>query len=80
MKISLIMKSTAAVICVTIYLIIFSSLCFTGTAVDLIPFLFLLSPFLVIAMVFSVLTDTSQSYPELGANEEWGYLDRPKDH
>jgi len=73
------MKSVAAVITVTIYLIFFTFLCMSGTAINIIPYLFLLSPFLVMAMVLLVLKDNSQSYPELSINEEWGYLDKPKD-
>jgi hypothetical protein len=73
------MKSTIAVICVTIFLVVFSFLCATGIAFNAIPYLFILSPFLVISMVLTVLRDTARSYPELGADEEWGYSDKPKD-
>jgi len=71
------MKSISAVIGATVYLIIFIFLCATGIAANLIPYLFILSPFLMIAMVITVLTDTTQSYPELGNGKEWGYLDKP---
>ena len=73
------MKSTIAVICVTIYLMVFSFLCATEIAVSVIPYLFVLSPFLVITMVLTILKDTTRSYPELGADEEWGYADKAKD-
>ena len=53
--------------------------CATEIAVSVIPYLFVLSPFLVITMVLTILKDTTRSYPELGADEEWGYADKAKD-
>jgi len=72
------MKSAVAVIGVTVYLILFTFLFISGVALNTIPYMFLLSPFLVVAMILTVLKDNSHNYPELGPNEEWGYRDRSK--
>lgn len=72
------MKAKSAIIIVTTYLIIFSLLCATGSFIIIVPYLFVLSPFLIFWMVLSILTD-SFDYPELGKHDEWGYLDKAKD-
>ncbi|MFA6083223.1 hypothetical protein [Mucilaginibacter sp.] len=70
------MKSMVAVIGVTLYLMVFSLICAAGVAIKMIPYLFIISPFLMIAMVWTILKDDTKSYPELGTDKEWGYLDK----
>jgi hypothetical protein len=54
-------------------------LCGEGLLVNVVPYLFILSPFLIIAMVIIVLKDENIFYPELKEGEEWGYRDKSKD-
>ncbi|QJD94718.1 hypothetical protein HH214_01930 [Mucilaginibacter robiniae] len=67
-----------SVITVTVFVIIYSVLFHTGISQTILSYAFLISPFLMVWMVYSVLKDP-YTYPELKENEEWGYSDKAKD-
>lgn len=69
------MKATVAVILFTIFLIGYSVVYHTGVPVEYLTLLFILSPFTLIWLVYTVLIDNRHKYPELKDDEEWGYLD-----
>lgn len=71
-------KAEGAVITVTAYLMVFVLMLETGTSVYALPYLLIASPFLLIWMVYSILTDRRE-YPELEENEEWGYRNKAKE-
>ena len=68
----------SAVIIVTLYLVAFITVLYIPPLFTLAPWLFIASPLLVIWMVWNVLTDDRQKYPELGKHE-WGYRDKNRD-
>ncbi len=72
------MNAKAAVSMLTIYLVAYVIVFATGYYVTLLAYMFLVSPVLLIATVYFVLTDTTHTYPELGESEEWGYGDKNK--
>ncbi|HWZ05014.1 MAG TPA: hypothetical protein VNX40_15460 [Mucilaginibacter sp.] len=63
----------------TVYLVIYIILINTGLLFTLIPYLYIISPILIVWMVACILKDTKEKYPELKENEEWGYRDKSKD-
>lgn len=73
------MKAISAVIIATLYLIIYVILFRTGISFTILSYLFLISPFLMIWLVYTVIRDHYEKYPELGEDEEWGYRDKPRD-
>jgi hypothetical protein len=73
------MKSTVAIGLATLYLFVYVALITTGYAYPVIVTLYLTSPLVVLGVVYTVLKDNSEEYPELGSNEEWGYRDRQKE-
>jgi hypothetical protein len=73
------MKAIPAVILATLYLVVYVILFQIGTSMAILSYLFLFSPFLMIGLVYIVLKDDHEKYPELGEDEEWGYRDKPKD-
>jgi len=74
------MISAKKSICVlTAYLVIYIILINTRLLFELIPYLYIVSPFLIVWMVACILKDTRVKYPELKENEEWGYADKSKD-
>lgn len=64
---------------VTIYLIIYTLLHQSGASLKLLGAMFLLSPFLVIWMAYTILKFGNYTGRELQENEEWGYQDKNKD-
>ena len=68
-----------AVLIVTAYLIIYVVLLELMGPFRIGFILFGLSPILLIWMVYAILKEKDFEYPELGEDEEWGYLDRPKE-
>ena len=60
---------------VTVYLLIYNALFFTGASLDVLVIMFLLSPFLVIWMALTILKDKKYKVRELEEGEEWGYAD-----
>jgi hypothetical protein len=75
------MKTSAvkAVSIVTAVLLAYTLLGVVNAPFRLMAFIFTLSPFLVVWMVWNVLSDSSRKAPELADGEEWGYADRPRD-
>ena len=72
------MNAKAAVSMLTIYLVAYVIIFATGHYINLLTYIYLASPVLLIATVYFVLTDTKSSYPELDEGEEWGYRDKNK--
>jgi fatty acid desaturase len=72
------MNAKVAVSMLTIYLVAYVIVFATGHYVNLLAYMFLASPVLLIAVVYFVLTDTTYTYPELGEDQEWGYRDKNK--
>ena len=70
-------RAIVSVAAVTAYLVIYVSLLSLGVSLVLSFYMLLISPFLIIWMVFCVLTDAC-GYPELKKDEEWGYRDMSK--
>ncbi|MGZ5245599.1 MAG: hypothetical protein ACXWV5_00750 [Flavitalea sp.] len=61
---------------VTVYLLIYNALFFTGASSTVIASMFILSPFLVIWMAMNILRDKKYKVRELHEDEEWGYADK----
>jgi len=74
------MKATTSVIIVTIFLTIYTILFSIGLYINVLSCLFLISPIILIGMVYTVLKEDSKEYSELGENEEWGYRDKKREH
>jgi len=72
-------NAVKAVIIMTAYLVIYIVLFEVQAPLQLLSLLFLFFPILVIYTVFNILKDQGFNYPELGPQEEWGYLDRPRE-
>jgi hypothetical protein len=73
------MNAKTAVGIATVYLIIYTALAIADYAYPVIATLYLVSPLLILGMVYFVLKDNHCSYPELAEGEEWSYRDRSKD-
>ncbi|WP_114937783.1 hypothetical protein [Mucilaginibacter endophyticus] len=73
------MKSTVIIGLATLYLFVYIALITLGYAYLVIVTLYLISPLVVLWIVYSVFKDNSKEHPELGCNEELGYRDRPKE-
>jgi hypothetical protein len=72
-------NAVKAVFIMTAYLVVYLILFHVKANDQLLSYLFLCSPFLLIWMVYAVLKDQKYEYPTLGQQEEWGYLDKPKE-
>ncbi len=72
------MKTRIAVITATTYLIVLSIITYNTVSIELCALMYLISPLIIIGMEYVVLIDNEYKYPELGANEEWGYRDKRK--
>ncbi len=60
---------------VTVYLLIYNALFFTGASLNVLVIMFMLSPFLMIWMALTILKDKTYKVRELEEGEEWGYAD-----
>lgn len=60
---------------VTVYLLIYNALFFTGASLTVLVTMFIISPFLVIWMALTILKDKNYKVRELKEGEEWGYAD-----
>jgi len=67
-----------AVILGTLYLLVFIIALYVRPLFIFAPWLLVGSPFLLVWMVFNILKDDRQPYPELGKHE-WGYRDKNRD-
>ena len=72
------MNAKRAILTATLYLAAYICLFATGASIEVLAFMFLVSPFLILGMVYMVLKDTRYKYPELNEGEEWGYRDKAK--
>jgi len=72
------MKVKQALILLTIYLVFFVILNLTGLFINIIPYLFTLSPFLIMITGYIVLKERRFAYPCLRKDEELGYRDKHK--
>jgi hypothetical protein len=70
-------QANFAVISVSIYLLIYTIFAHSPAMAWLTPTMFVLSPFLVIWMVYTVLKKGEYNGPELASEQEFGYQDRP---
>jgi hypothetical protein len=64
---------------VTAYLVIYTLLHQLGASLELLGSMFLLSPFLVGWMAYTILRYGTYNGRELREDEEWGYQDKHKD-
>jgi hypothetical protein len=64
---------------VTLYLVIYTLLHQSGASLQVLGIMFLLSPFLVIWMAYTILRHATYNGKELKEDEEWGYSDKDKD-
>ncbi|MCE3283683.1 MAG: hypothetical protein K0Q66_2420 [Chitinophagaceae bacterium] len=68
-----------ATIFVSVYLLLYTVLHQAGASLKILGAMFLLSPFLVIWMVYTILRYAPYNGKELKEGEEWGYGDKNKD-
>ncbi|MCR8556402.1 hypothetical protein KXD93_02045 [Mucilaginibacter sp. BJC16-A38] len=73
------MNAKSTVGTVTLYLVTYLVLFFSGCSTPLLVCMFLASPFLIIGMVYIVIKDDRYQYPELKEGEEWSYRDKKKE-
>jgi hypothetical protein len=73
------MNAKAAVTIATCYLMGYVIMFNFNLFERIIYYVVFLSLFLIIWMVYEVLADDKNKYPELGKNEEWGYLDKKRE-
>jgi RsiW-degrading membrane proteinase PrsW (M82 family) len=66
-------------IVVTTYLFIYTTLFHAEAPLKVLGVMFLISPFLVLWMAYSILKFGVFDSKELDNNEEWGYSDKNKD-
>jgi hypothetical protein len=64
---------------VSLYLVIYTILFQASAGINILMMMFVLSPFLVIWMVYVVLKYGKFKGRELQDDEEWGYCDRSRD-
>lgn len=67
-----------ATVAVTTYLVIYTLLHQAGASLQVLGVMFLLSPFLVIWMAYTILRYAPYNGRELDEGEEWGYQDKNK--
>jgi hypothetical protein len=68
-----------ATLLVTTYLVIYTLLHQAGASLQVLGAMFLLSPFLVAWMAYTILKHAQYHGRELQDHEEWGYGDKRKD-
>lgn len=69
-------RARMTVVITTLVLIIYCFLQLFGAPMPLLNFIFFLSPFLVIWMVYDVIRFDTYRGVELKEGEEWGYADK----
>jgi hypothetical protein len=63
---------------VTTYLVVYTVLFHAGAPLPVLGSMFLLSPFLVLWMVYSIIKHGVYKGKELEETEEWGYADKER--
>jgi len=76
---NMMISAKGSIYILTVYLVIYIILINTGLLLQIIPYLYITSPVLIVWMVVCILKDTTVKYPELKENEEWGYSDKSRD-
>jgi len=71
-------SAAKSVVILTVYLITYVILINCGLLLNVVPYLLISFPFLLIWMVICILKDDKPGYPELKPNDEWGYRDKSK--
>lgn len=71
-------KSIVITSLVTMYLVIYHVLFLYNASFRLLAAMFVLSPFLVGWMAYTILKDKNYKSRELEEGEEWGYADRDR--
>jgi len=66
------MKTNIAILAATFYLFFLSILAYTGALYEIGAMVYLISPLIVVGLVYVVLAEDGYDYPELGLDEEWG--------
>lgn len=69
-------QANTAVIIVSVYLLIYTVFAHMPSMEWLTPAMYMLSPFLVIWMVYTVLKKGEYNGPEMAPDQEFGYQDR----
>jgi len=72
------MRTNIAVGSATLYLVVLTILGQSAASPTLCAFMYLFSPFVIVLMVYLVLTEKNFNYTELAEGEEWGYRDKNK--
>jgi len=72
------MRTNFAVGLATLYLVVLTILGQSAISPTLCAFMYLFLPFVIVFMVYLVLTEKNFNYPELAEGEEWGYRDKDK--
>lgn len=72
------MRTNIAVGSATLYLVVLTILGQSAASPILCAVMYLLSPLVIVLMVYLVLTEKNFNYPELAEGEEWGYRDKNK--
>ena len=74
------LKNPAFVVAaVTLYLVVYTVLFHTGASMNILLTMFLISPALVLWMVYVVLKYGKFDNKELEPDQEWGYSDRSRE-
>jgi len=68
------MKAPTAIILATLYLIVFVISIHFEFPESITLGLFTLSPLMLIWLAITVLKDSSEQYPEMNEDQEWGYF------
>ena len=72
------MRTNIAVGSATLFLVVLTILGQSAASPTLCAFMYLFSPFVIVLMVYLVLTEKNFNYPVLAEGEEWGYKDKDK--
>lgn len=72
------MRTNIAVGLATLYLVVLTALGQSAASPIVCAYMYLFSPFVIITLVYLVLTEKGVNYPELTDGEEWGYRDKKK--
>lgn len=62
---------------VTVYLLVYTVLFHAGAPLPVLGWMFVLSPFLVTWMAYTIIRYGTYNGRELREHEEWGYSDKP---
>lgn len=72
------MKTNISVAVATLYLFTLTMLGYVNASTAVCAVMYLISPIVIISLVYTVLREKDYDYPELPSGEEWGYRDKKK--